>query len=311
MEEGEVVKQEVMFYPTKFRFPLWARRNSVSVRMALRNLSFEFDTVETVRPEFKLPVRLLTPFLDPRLPRAINPLDYMETVKSESPVDGSEVVEWMQYAHANKLALSARALEYNRAGSQLVYDSGDGYIPGVSLEDVRFKKQSASIVRRQGYALVVTPYGEYRIPFGGKNVGIYRDLITAGSVTRVYSRIQWVANLLKWRELATTPIRDPIGFFRDDQGNVIPNFFEQVTSRPMLRAVSLITLTSNREQDVTFAVRDPHDYTRVLATQTLSIPEGTSTIKFRVLSVPFVPPLVMQISPEDKTNTVLESYVVR
>jgi len=48
--------------------------------------------------------------------------------------------------------------------------------------------------------------------------GIFRDLLSWGSMSWLGS-LQWVGNLLKWKELASTPIRDAIGFFMDLRGN--------------------------------------------------------------------------------------------
>jgi len=305
---GETISQIVAFYPTRVRLPLWARRNALTLRGALERLRISDLSVSRISSEFK-PRMLMRPFLDPRLPESLDARTYLDVTVREVPTDGVEVVEWMQIAHADRLTLSARALEYNRAGSQLVYDNGDSYIPGVTVEDLRFRKESGSTVRTRGYGIADTPLGSFNLPTLKKSTGVFKDLISAATMSYCGS-VQWTGNLLKWKELATTPIKQTVGFFSDARGNVAPNFFEQLPTRPKLTVTVRQTFSSNDAQTITMKFRDPTDYSRVLGTKTVDIPAGTSQVTWTMSAFPYVPPTVAEVQPQDETQTSLEEYVV-
>jgi len=306
----EVIEQEVMFYPTKFFFPLWARRRAILAKGALERLRISDLSVEHVKPEFELPVGILRPFLNPRLPPTLNPSVYVEHFTAEAPVDGAEIVEWMHYSGPDKYILSARQLEYNRLGSELVSDSGDPYIPGVAVEDIAFLGEKGDTVNAKGYGTAMTPLGNFRIPSLKKGYGIWRDLITAGSMTYLGS-IQWGANLLKWKELARTPIETPVGFFMDTRGNVLSNFFEQLPPRPKFRIRVLQSFLSSVEQTLILNFRDPTDFSKIMTSTSVDIPAGVSEVSFIIVSFPYVPPMVVEIAPSDGVETSLIKYLVR
>ena len=306
---SEKITYDVMFFPTRIHLPLWARRRATILRGALNRLKISDFSVRRLVTRYEKPRGLMRPLLDVRFPPAIRASDYLGSIRTEDPVDGSEIVEWMHFSHADRLIMSARILEYNRAGSHLIGESGDGYIPGVSVEELNFRKIRGRTVSSQGYAVADTPVGSFSVRSLGKGIGVFKDLIAGGTMSYCGS-IQWCGNLLKWKELAKTPIRQAVGFFMDSRGNVLPNFFEQIPTRPKLRVEVRQRFTSSDAQTINVRFRDPTDYSRVLGMKTFDVSEGTSEVRYTTTAFPYVPPLVAEISPEDDKETTVEEYVV-
>ncbi|GAH75660.1 unnamed protein product, partial [marine sediment metagenome] len=122
--EREVISR---FYPTTVRLPVWCR--GLSLGSALKNISIGDITVRRISTVFDKEKGLSRSLLFPQFPPGLNPLDLGERIREEAPIDGAEIVEWMQLAAAENAVLDARCMEYNRLGSQLVSKSGDAYIP--------------------------------------------------------------------------------------------------------------------------------------------------------------------------------------
>jgi len=299
----------VRFYPTEITLPLWFRKRAVLPRINMFRLRISDISVRRITTRFEPPRGLVRPLLDTRFRPSLRAEAYLNTIRAEAPADGVEIVEWMHYAHADRLTLSARCQEYNRLGSQLVSDSGDPYIPGVSVEDCKYEKMRGREVRARGFAIANTPRGNFNVASLGKGVGVFRDLLTAGTISYVGS-IQFVGNLLKWRSLASTPIRQTVGFFMDSRGNVAPNFFEQLPIRPKLTVTVRQRISSSDAQTLSLTFRDPTDYTRVLGTREVDVAEGTNELTWTMSAFPFVPPVVNQTQPEDDVETSVEEYVV-
>jgi len=298
---------ELRVYPTSVDLPSWALTGLnvalTTLRLDELDISMSERQIDLVSGLSRSPV---FPFLKP----ALDPKEVLTDIQSIAPIDGREVVEWMQIAAAENAVLSARVTEYNRLGSNLMSGSGDSYIPGVYVDDSSFRSQLGSQITSQGYGVVITPRGTYNVPVRGKQTGIFRDHLTWGSISWV-SVVQWIGNLLKWRSLAKTPIKQSVGFYMDSIGNVAPLFVLQQTSRPKIFARAIITLTSSSSQTVVINFRDPNDYTRVIANVKANVGAGTYDIKIRFIAFPFVPPMVAEIQPQDKVQTKLESYEVR
>ena len=299
-------------YPTEVSLPLWSRR--LSLRAALNQFRVIDITVKQVSPEFdlkKTPARtrtnLLKPRIAPELPIELDSRNYLKRIKAEAPVDGTEIVEWMQVAAADSAILSARADEYNRLGSQLVWSCNDPYIPGVSVEDLHYRKERGVNISNRGYGIVETPRGNFRVDAGGRGDGIFRDLLSWGAIDWV-GYTQWNAALIKWRSLATTPIRDALGF-ASLSGLSAPQYVVLQPSRPALRVSVEQSFTSDREQRLYITWRDPSNFTRVLARDWIDIPEGTSELSYRIISFPYVPPTVYHMQPENETRTRMDYLI--
>ena len=300
----EEVRQRL--YPTRARLPMWFR--PVLIVTAFQSLRAQGVEVKTVSNRFDLSGLMRSP-LRPDFPATLNPADHLPRIREMAPIDGSEIVEWMHIAFAENIALSARVEEYNRLGSQLVGTTGDCAVPACIVEDTRFRSQPGSEIQRQGYAVVVTPQGSYNVPVREAQTGIFKDHLSWGSVPSVFS-YQWTGVLLKWKELAETPINQSVGFYMDSACNTAPQFFLTTPPRPKVMARHVITLSSNKDQKVKLVYRNPSDYTRVLANFTVDVPQGTSDVIVTFVGFP-VPPMVAEIQPERCVQTKLERYEVR
>lgn len=296
---------EVRFYPTTCRLPSWAPK--VTIPRALRTLRVGEPTVTTVSPVFSESAGLSRSPFRPELPPILDPRKHIDRILEGISIDGVEIVEWMLDAFVNHVMLSAREIEYNLAGSQMVTKTGDPYIPGVRIEDCYIRSQLGRTVENQGYSTVITPRGNFNVDNFGKARGIFRDLLTWASNTRLWN-VQFIDNLIKWKELVSTPITNAIGFFMDTRGNNAPNFFLQRPRRPALSSTVTLQLSSENPQNIVMNFRDPTNYTGVSGTKSFDIAAGTSQIQFTLSAIPFVPPVVAEIQPEDGIATKLVSY---
>jgi hypothetical protein len=294
-------------FPTTLRMPVWAR--PLIAKRAASRIRIADATVKRISDVFDLERGLLRSPLAPHLRPALDPGNILSVIQTEAPVDGTEIVGWMQISAVDNIVMQARILEYNRAGSQIVGNSGDPWIPGVAVEDVRFVRKTGGDVESDGFAVVTTPRGNFDVPSLGKRPGVFRDLISWGSNDWL-GKAQWTGNLLKWKDLLETPIRDVVGFFRDNRGNVAPHFFVQMPPRPSLTALVRQVFSSDRDQTIGINFRDPTDYSRIVGSRDVAIVAGTTEVSFTVSAFPYVPPLVVEIQPQDATQTKLEEYVV-
>jgi len=297
----------IRLYPTTVRFPLWAR--PLSIRTALTRLTISEPKVKLISEKFELERGLARSLYKPELPPVLHPNSILPTIRSEAPTDGVEVVEWMQIAAAENTVLQARIAEYNRLGSELAGQSGDGYIPGVVVEDVKFVSQRGATVSSQGYAVASTPRGNFNVPNLKKAPGIFKDLISWGSMSYL-GAVQFNGTLLKWKSLAETPITQTVGFYMDQKGNVAPNFFVQQPPRPALTVTVRQRFSSDQNQTLKLNFRDPTDYTRTVGSKSVAIASGESEVTYTVSAFPYVVPLVCEIQPQDQVQTKLEQFIV-
>ena len=297
------------FYPTQVRRPAWAA--GLSFRPTLRGFSVQNLTVRSIDPVFSLdriPERTRSNLMRSKtflhLPPALDSRDYMKQVTAQYPVDGREIVGWMQLSTADAAILDARCEEYNRLGSQLISTSNDSYIPGTVIEDINFRSETGSTVSSRGYGIADTPRGSFRVSAAGKGDGIFSDLLTWGSAPWV-GISQWTGNLLKWKSLANTPISSAVGF-PSTSGLSAPQYVVLQSARPALRVAVEQGFTVNAAQRVMLTWRDPNNFTRVLAQDWVDLPAGTSQLSYNVMSFPYVPPVVYHMQPADQTQTRLD-----
>jgi hypothetical protein len=232
-----------------------------------------------------------------------------ERVSRDVPVDGVEVVEWMQFAAADNAVLEAMEMEYNRLGSQVLSGSGDPYIPGVRVGDLRGESVRGEVVSRRGYGIVRTPYGDFRVPVRGKTTIAIRDLLAWATIPWV-GYIQWVLTLIQWRDLASIPIRQRVRFFSSN-GLVAPQFFQYIARLPLPLVMFTIRMTSDRGQEVTIRGRGSRgSYEVVLYEARFKVERGESEVACNIVGVPFVQSHTIEIQPSDNTQTVLDSFEV-
>jgi hypothetical protein len=283
----------------------------MALQGALSRLRISEPGVKTISREFNLERGLVRSFYKPELKISLDPMDLIETVKKEWPVDGVDVVEWMQISTVEMAVLQARLLEYNRLGSEVVGSATDPRYPGLVVEDCKIKDDWGSDVKRRGYGIGMTPRGNFNIPYPGKADGVFRDVITVGLASYASAAgCQWTASLLKWKSLAETPIRQTVGFYRDSRGNVAPNFFLQIPARPALSVTVTQRFSSDKDQTLNISFRDPTDYSKTVGSKSVDIASGESEVTYTVSAFPYCPPLICEIGPKDNTQIKLESYTV-
>jgi len=295
------------FFPTLAALPVWCR--PLSIPTVLTTLRISEPRVRLVSPRFVKERGLARSLYMPRKPRILDPVEIIESLKAEAPVDGVEVVEWMQLSAAENAVLSARMEEYNRLGSQIVSGSTDSYIPGLIVEDCRVRSERGYTVGTRGFAIAETPRGDFNIPRLRRSTGIFRDLITWASMY-YQATIQHCETLLKWKSLAQTPIRQTVGFYMDSRGNAAPNFFVQQPPRPALTVRVRQRFSSNVDQRLTLNFRDPTDYTRVAGSRNVDIAAGENEVTYTFSAFPYCPPVIAEIQPQDGAQTKLDLYEV-
>ena len=244
-----------------------------------------------------------------RFPKVEPTLDFEKVLsffRQEAPVDNKEIVEWMQESAAVNALLDQRMEEYNRY-SNMVSASGDANIPGVYVDDIRFKRETGWTVYRRGYAYVYSPpVGTVRVDNRSGRTIIARNYLAWAGV-RANNTYQWNGLLAKWRSLARTPIRSTIGFI-NFYGIIAPHFFVQEPSNRTESIESTIVISSSEEQEVTLTFRDPNDYTRVLDEAKINVGAGVYEIRYANASYPAVPPVVVEVQPQKPTA--LRSFTV-
>lgn len=295
---------KVHMMPTVVSYPTWYRGLK-----RVKEVIIGEENITMIDSEFTLRGLMSSPVV-PDAPVAIDPNDVLPFVEKMAPVDGKEMTQWMHEAMAQNIVMSARIMEYNSGSpGYLTGNSTDPRYPGLVVGDIRFQSEPGLKIREKGYGTVITPLGNYHVPFRGKRPGIFKDLLSWGSCTSA-GVIQWVASLLKWLRLKETPIRQRIGFYMDLRGNNAPNFFVQKPKFPRAALRVKQVFSSNDRQEIHIRFRDPSDYTRVVGEKVLDISRGTHAIEYSVSAFPFVPPLVSEIQPEDGVQTVLVEYDV-
>jgi hypothetical protein len=291
-------------YPTEVELPLW----ELKIASLISRVEIIEQSVKQIsdKPNF---TGLKKPSFANYLPESLDPNDYLNYISSVSPIDGREVVEWMHRAFADNAILSARAEEYNSLGSQFVSVSSDAYIPGASVEEVRFQSVQGSTVLSNGYGVLMTPYGNVNIPVGGKATVVFKDLLLWAAIPWAGS-IQWGGNIIKWKSLAKTPINQTIGFPLVSDFSA-PQFIAVSPRRPTVRLHVIANFSSNESQTLTIKIRNVNDYTRVIAQTSVKIPAGQSNVMLTLRGLPYASTTVWEIQPEDRKKTALNSMNTR
>lgn len=233
--------------------------------------------------------------------------DAMDIVKSEAPVDNEEIVEWMQKCACNKIVLDSLREEYStcssRGAGRILFDSGDGYIPGVKLDDIEVESIRGREVRRRGYCVVKTPRGSFRVRRGQATLYANRDILVWAYLDPDIGSLQFYVTLVKWASLAKAPIDKRVRFASVD-GKVIPNFFAVSTSFPTPVCLVTIGITSDKSQKLLVRVRGPKGkYHQVRTKMNVDISKGENEFSFYLFGL--ITEFTLEIQPADNTKTVL------
>jgi len=292
---GEVV------FPTVAKLPDWA------INAAYRN---------AVAMPGKPEISVVGPFSEAGLGKALEFPDAPETmdwdsimswVKDIAPIEEEQIVEWMQTAAAANVICSRFVDEYKRAGSLVIAKSGDPYIPGVKAEDIKFVSERGMTVANRGYGVVSTPAGNFNVPVPGKATGVFKNILAWGAVLQAFIK-QWVGVLIKFRELVTNP-QDRISF-PNYWGLTAPLFITHASSIPAPVNIAEFSISTNKPQTVVLRARSVDDYRDVLFEDKITLQKGQNVIQYPIFGFPVVPTMVIELAPEDQTNTILDYWTV-
>lgn len=255
-----------------------------------------------------------SPILD-WVPASIDSNDVLPTVQELAPL-APDIVEWMQIATANNAVLQGTAEDYARAGSMIAVGSGDAYSPGASTTGIYAVSITADTLRSRGQGQCVIGGQTFSVPAGGKTTIIGRDFLAWASIPDVGTEpLQWIMSLMNWLELARSPINTKIRFASlsgpSATGLVAPQFLVVSTAMPSPLVILTIGTESDKPQTLTLTGRALGDYTTELFTLPVSIPEGEIQTRIFVRGIPTVQPFVLQMQPEDQTQTVLTSVTTQ
>lgn len=280
------------------------------IRVEKREIKLKRPLIDLPKPEFRRGL-LKSPTLD-WLPVAIEGDEIIPEVAATAPIDGVEIVKWMQEAAAYNAVLDGMCEEYARAGSLLFSRVGDGLIPGVGVgsgaKAVRFTSVTATTVAGQRGAYAVAGGQRFFVPEYGKLTMITSDLLAWAAIPGRYS-YQWVAALLNWVDLANSPISERIRF-GSISGLAAPNFVVVSSSIPPPAMMMTMGFTSDKPQKVGMQMRAAGDYTSILSSDTIEIPAGESEVSYFILGLPVVNSFLLELQPQDNTQTVLDKLEV-
>jgi len=244
---------------------------------------------------------------DPKAPVTLSYSSIKEHVERKTPIEDPAVVEWMQFSETDDLICEMTEEEYKRAGSNLVSASGDPYIPGCKLDDIRFKSEKGSTVAGRGNAVLVTPHGNIDVPVPGKATGIFEDLLCFGAVTNAWPR-QWSGVLLKWESLTKNP--DSRIRFPSFSGLVAPQFIGHEAGVAFPTNYVVMHISTDKPQTMKVKYRETSDYTQEITSLDVDLKKGKNEVSYTLLILPYVPTMAVELIPEDETSTILDDYSV-
>ncbi|MCR8463639.1 MAG: hypothetical protein QXH55_05625 [Candidatus Korarchaeota archaeon] len=267
------------------------------------NIRFELVDVKLKSEKVDLKSGLLKSLTLPWAPIEIDSSKALPKIAEAVPL-GTDVVEWMQMAAADVAVFEAMCEEYNRAGSELVSDSGDANIPGVRAGDIRGESVNANVVRSRGYGTVITPRGNFNVRIGSKVTFAKADILAWAALPFTYG-VQWLLTLLQWKDLARAPITNRIRF-ASSHGLVAPNFFLIPATFAPIRTLR-VGITSDNRQTLTIRGRGTKgSYENVLFEDKVDIDSGENEFIYNVFGFPSVGAFTLEIQPQDNTQTVLD-----
>jgi len=276
------------------------------IRTEKREIKLKRPLAEISAAEFKRDLAQSPTF--PWTPTSVSSEETLSIIQSEAPVDGREIVAWMQLSASEAAVLDGCAEDYNRLGSILSWAANDPYIPGIRVGDLRVTSINGASVQRARGCTIVTPRGNFNCPLPGKATGIFSDILAWARLAWAGS-VQWILSLLQWRDLASTPIDQRVRF-ANLGGAVAPQFFNVSSMFPPPVMVMHFGFTSNRGQKVTLVGRSSGDYTKQIFSDAVDIPAGESTFDYVLIGGLPINSFVLHIQPEDNKACILDSLTV-
>lgn len=243
----------------------------------------------------------------PDAPRTLDWSTVNAWIKEVAPTTERQIVEWMQTAATANVFCHRLMDEYSRAGSSVIAKSDDSYSPGLSVEDLKFRPELGSTVTSRGYGIVDTPSGSFNVRCPGAATGVFKNILSWAAILEAFLK-QWVGVLVKFRELAQNP-QDRISF-PSFKGLTMPLFFTHSSSIPTPVNLVEFSISSNKPQKVIIKGRSTDDYTDVLFEDKVDVSEGQNVIQYPLYGFPVVPTMVIELQPENNTQTVLDYWEV-
>ena len=282
-----------------------------------RNLNVSISEIKTVKTRVSfedLRSGLRRSPLLPWIPAGIDSNDVLPIVQDLAPL-APDIVEWMQVATANLAILQGTAADYARAGSMIATGSGDAYIPGASTTGMYAVSTSGGSMRGQGQGQCVMGGQTFNIPAGGKTTLIGTNFLGWASIPDIGTGIQWVMSLMNWLDLARVPINDKIRFASlsgpSATGLVAPQFVAVSPSIPSPLVLMTVGTQSDKAQTMTLTGRSFGNFQTELFSIPIELPEGESQISIFIRGFPRVQPFVLQMQPEDQTQTTLTKIITQ
>jgi len=231
-----------------------------------------------------------------------------DRIAEEAPVDGHDVVDWMHACAAANAVLFGAMEDYDRLGSQLLATSADPYIPGCALSgDFKFRSETAEVVDRRGYTVIMTPVGTFNVPEESCTTVAKGNFLGWAAGTGIRGRIiQWIGTLMRWVELASKPVKERVRC-ANIAGLVAPQFFNIPAPLALPLNRTTVVVTSDKPQTVLLQGRSPTDYGTVMFNFKQEIPSGQSSILYRVIGLPRATAHVLEIQPAHGTATIVDS----
>jgi len=292
------------YRPTRMRLPSWVDHDVMTEGVddiASASIDVSIERISEARPKNIL----RDSNIYPDAAKEYNAKELLQSFQNSTSdtATGTEVVgEWMDKSAAEHAVLDAWAREYGR-NSSVSINTGDPFYPNLKIGSYSFREESGNKIASRGSATLETPDGTAQIPdMSGKPI-FNKDNIGIGAMSSGGGGSQGHGAVAKFEELAETPIMDSIrfpglkGYGRDIF--TAPNVFNQAPDEESEQQKVSFNISSNSEQDVKFAFRNPNDYTQTISENSLTVPEGTSQVEFQMAASPAVPPLTTEMNPNN------------
>ena len=128
--------------------------------------------------------------------------DLLAAVKSRAPSDSREIVDWMQPAYVSHILTKYHAESYTVSGGSMDTSSGDGYIPGVSLEEAYYVSEPGKELLDRGYGYVVVADTTYMVPINQRSIS--PDFHWQFLIRNILS-VQWEGIVAKIKQFLSVP----------------------------------------------------------------------------------------------------------
>jgi hypothetical protein len=267
-------------------------------------------SVRKISPLVDLISGITMPKAFPWLPKTyVSSSEALEPMEAAAPLDGVEIVEWMRRCAAINAALYGMMEDYNRlrprmSPQALIVNSNDAYIPGVAISsDFCFQSIPASRALADGNVVLITPTGTVTMPVNSSQTIIGPSFL-GWAANLNFQTLQWTGVLAQWQELASKPVTEGVRC-ANIEGFVSPMFYD--CPGGLVRNVTTVTVTSDKPQTVTLTGLAPYDYTVKMFEFTQPIEAGQTEITYRVFGLPRATHHVLQITPENNTQTIIDS----